>query len=118
MRTAIRTASPLSTGSEPGRPRHTGQTLLFGRAPNDVEQPQKILVSGEELRVHLEADDRLELGRHRPSPRASVRVLAIDAGVRGIARLVARVLGLARPVAAGEPPSSRSFSKMNWSRES
>src|SRR6516162_3521274 len=31
-------------GSVPGRPRHTGQTLLFGGSPKRVEQPQKILV--------------------------------------------------------------------------
>ena len=28
----------------PGRPRQTGQTCVFGSAPNSVEQPQKIFV--------------------------------------------------------------------------
>ena len=34
----------FTTGSEPGRPRQTGQTWVFGSAPNAVEQPQNILV--------------------------------------------------------------------------
>ena len=34
----------FTTGSEPGRPRQTGQTWLFGSAPNVVRQPQNILV--------------------------------------------------------------------------
>ena len=41
---AISTDCRLSTGSAPGRPRHTGQTLVFGGAPKLVGQPQKILV--------------------------------------------------------------------------
>src|SRR6266404_4161901 len=43
--TANSTTLRLSTGSAPGRPRHTGQTLLLGAAPNCVEQPQKILLA-------------------------------------------------------------------------
>src|SRR5205807_2857337 len=39
------TALRLSTGRAPGSPRHTGQTLVFGGAPNWVEQEQKILVA-------------------------------------------------------------------------
>ena len=39
------TARRLSTGSAPGRPRQTGQTLVFGGAPNAVLHPQKIFVS-------------------------------------------------------------------------
>ena len=42
--TANSTACWFSTGSAPGRPRQTGQTLVFGGSPNCVEQPQKILV--------------------------------------------------------------------------
>ena len=34
----------FTTGSEPGRPRQTGQTWLFGSAPKMVVQPQNILV--------------------------------------------------------------------------
>ena len=34
----------LITGSEPGRPRQTGQTWVFGSAPKPVGQPQNILV--------------------------------------------------------------------------
>ena len=36
------TATRLSTGSDPGSPRHVGQTWLFGSAPNSVAQPQNI----------------------------------------------------------------------------
>ena len=39
------TAFLLSTGSAPGIPRQTGQTFVFGRAPNRVEQEQKIFVT-------------------------------------------------------------------------
>src|SRR5271169_385653 len=43
-RTANSTASRFSTGSEPGSPRHTGQTLLLGGAPKAAEHEQKILL--------------------------------------------------------------------------
>src|SRR3989338_6127222 len=33
-------AFALSTGSTPGKPRHTGQTCVFGGAPKTAEQPQ------------------------------------------------------------------------------
>src|SRR5271157_3557600 len=39
------TPAAFSTGSAPGSPRHTGQTLLLGCAPKLVGQPQKILVA-------------------------------------------------------------------------
>src|SRR5215469_18405336 len=39
------TAFLLRTGSAPGIPRQTGQTLVFGGVPNLVEQEQKILVA-------------------------------------------------------------------------
>src|SRR5580692_10519195 len=39
------TARRLRTGSAPGRPRQTGQTLVLGGAPNLLAQPQKALVS-------------------------------------------------------------------------
>src|ERR1017187_2818950 len=42
--TANSTARWFNTGNGPGKPRHTGQTLLFGGSPNWVEQAQKILV--------------------------------------------------------------------------
>ncbi|COZ31971.1 Uncharacterised protein [Mycobacterium tuberculosis] len=35
----------MSTGSEPGKPRHTGHTWVFGSPPNVVVQPQNILVA-------------------------------------------------------------------------
>src|SRR3954463_9494472 len=44
-RTAKSTVFLFRTGSAPGSPRHTGQTLVFGGAPNFVEQPQKIFVA-------------------------------------------------------------------------
>ena len=43
IRIADSTALALTTGSEPGRPRQTGQTWVLGSAPNAVEQPQNIL---------------------------------------------------------------------------
>src|SRR5438067_1371869 len=42
--TANSTARLFSTGKAPGSPRQTGQTLVFGAAPNLVEQPQNALV--------------------------------------------------------------------------
>ena len=39
------TARRFRTGSAPGRPRQTGQTLVFGGAPKRLAQPQKALVS-------------------------------------------------------------------------
>ena len=42
---ASSTAFSLSTGSEPGRPRHTGQTLVLGSPPKAFEQPQNSLVA-------------------------------------------------------------------------
>src|SRR6185312_14354400 len=41
---ASSTAWRLRTGRAPGRPRQTGQTLVFGAAPNSTGQPQKIFV--------------------------------------------------------------------------
>src|SRR5712671_5405251 len=38
------TARLFNTGRAPGNPRHTGQTLVLGGAPNLVEQPQNALV--------------------------------------------------------------------------
>src|SRR3954467_1039840 len=45
IRTADSSAFSLSTGRAPGRPRQTGQTWVFGAAPNTVEQPQNIFVT-------------------------------------------------------------------------
>ncbi len=45
MRIADSTAAWLTTGSEPGRPRHTGHTWVFGSAPNVVGHGQNILVA-------------------------------------------------------------------------
>src|SRR5438552_15242418 len=41
--TAIITASRFKTGRAPGNPKQTGHVLVFGGAPNCVEQEQKIL---------------------------------------------------------------------------
>ena len=60
IRMADSTAVALTTGSAPGRPRHTGQTWVLGSAPNPVAQPQNILVRGVQLDVHLEAQHRVE----------------------------------------------------------
>src|SRR5919112_2072730 len=43
-RTANLIASALGTGNAPGKPRHTGHTLLLGGSPNVVRLPQNILV--------------------------------------------------------------------------
>src|SRR5918999_410317 len=43
-RTASLIASALGTGNAPGKPRHTGQTLVLGGSPNVVRLPQNILV--------------------------------------------------------------------------
>jgi hypothetical protein len=44
MRIADSTACWLSTGSDPGSPRHTGHTWVLGSPPNWLGQPQNILV--------------------------------------------------------------------------
>ena len=38
-------AARLVTGSEPGSPRQTGQTCVFGSPPNRAGQPQNIFVT-------------------------------------------------------------------------
>ena len=42
MRRMPSIASSFGTGRAPGRPRHTGQTLVLGSAPNSTAQPQNI----------------------------------------------------------------------------
>ena len=44
MRIVYSIAVRFTTGSEPGRPRQTGQIWLLGSAPKVVTQPQNILV--------------------------------------------------------------------------
>ncbi len=74
MRIASSTARRLSTGSAPGYPRQTGQTFVFGGAPNAVAQPQKIFVcvsrrawTSRPMTVsHMEADYRV-VRRSRPT---------------------------------------------------
>src|SRR5437868_8857139 len=41
---AISRARPFNTGSAPGSPKQTGQTLVLGGAPKPVAHPQKILL--------------------------------------------------------------------------
>ena len=45
-------ASRLGTGSVPGWPRQTGQTLVLGSSPNPLRQPQNILVRVESSTWH------------------------------------------------------------------
>ena len=45
MAMASSTARWLSTGSDPGRPRQTGQTLVLGSSPNMLGHPQNSLVA-------------------------------------------------------------------------
>ena len=42
---AISTTRRFSTGSTPGWPVQTAQVFEFGGEPNEVEQPQKILLA-------------------------------------------------------------------------
>ncbi len=43
MRMVDSIARALTTGSDPGRPRHTGHTWVFGSDPKSVAHPQNIL---------------------------------------------------------------------------
>ncbi len=45
MAMASSTAFWLTTGSEPGSPRHTGHTLVLGWSPNRFGHPQNSLVA-------------------------------------------------------------------------
>src|SRR6266508_5664236 len=45
MRNTNSTARSPSTGSEPGSPRHTGQTFVFGSAPNSFLHEQNSFVA-------------------------------------------------------------------------
>src|SRR6266850_873784 len=42
VRVVSRNASSLATGNTPGRPRQTGQTWVFGGAPNSFAHPHHI----------------------------------------------------------------------------
>ena len=44
MRMVASIAAAFATGSDPGSPRQTGHTWVFGSAPNAVRQPQNIFV--------------------------------------------------------------------------
>ena len=58
---AVSIAARLMTGNAPGSRRQTGQTWVFGGASAySAEQPQYILIAGEELGVDLQPDDGLE----------------------------------------------------------
>ena len=57
------TALALSTGSAPGRPRQTGQMLVFGAEPKLVGATAEGLGGGEQLHVDFESDDGLVLGQ-------------------------------------------------------
>src|SRR2546423_15718143 len=45
MRMAYSTAWRLRTGSEPGSPRHTAQTLVLGSSPKELRHEQNSLVA-------------------------------------------------------------------------
>ena len=57
-RSANSTACSLSTGSDPGSPRHTGQTLRVRLGAELVRAPAEQLRRRGQLDVHLEADHR------------------------------------------------------------
>ena len=62
MRIVDSTATRLTTGMDPGRPRHTGQTWVLASAPKAVGQEQNIFEFGAELDVRLEPEHGLEDG--------------------------------------------------------
>ncbi len=45
MRRASSTARRFITGSEPGRPRQTGQMFVFGSSPKALRHPQNSFVA-------------------------------------------------------------------------
>ena len=55
-------AAALATGSEPGRPRQTGQVWVLGSAPNVGRAAAEHLRGGAQLDVGLQADHRLVAG--------------------------------------------------------
>ena len=65
MRIAYSTAISLRTGSEPGRPRQTGQMLVFGSLPKAFAAAAEQLGRGAQLAVDLEPDDDLPVGSSR-----------------------------------------------------
>ena len=58
------TARLFSTGSAPGKPRHTGQVLLVRRIAEAGRAGAKDFRGSLQLHVHFEPDDRL-ISRHR-----------------------------------------------------
>ena len=62
MRMVDSMAAALATGSEPGRPRQTGQVWVLGSAPNVGGAAAEHLGRGAELDVGLQADHRLVAG--------------------------------------------------------
>src|SRR5580658_3749683 len=72
---ASSTASRLRTGRAPGRPRQTGQTLVFGGAPKLVGQPQKILVRV----ASWTCTSRPITGSYRAITSGDTAVVALDA---------------------------------------
>ena len=67
----------LSTGSAPGRPRHTWQVMALGGSTTRVEQPQKIFGRGLELDM-APRDRRPAHTRRGPRERWFVAVLVIS----------------------------------------
>ena len=68
MAMASSTACWLSTGSEPGSPRQTGQTLVLGSSPNALGQPQNSLVAVLSSQWTSRPMTISQPGRHRPAP--------------------------------------------------
>ena len=60
--TASSTARRFSTGSAPGSPRQTGQTLVFGARAEARRAGAENLGRGGQLHMHFEADNRLVFG--------------------------------------------------------
>ena len=63
MRMVDSIAVSLATGSEPGRPRHTGQIWVFGSAPKVVAHPQNIF-DAVDSSTCVSSRDRVVAGRH------------------------------------------------------
>src|SRR2546422_188110 len=87
--TAIITASRFKTGRAPGNPKQTGQVLVFGGAPNCVEQEQKILdwvsscaCTSRPITVSYSIADQCQTYLNHPARAVEVSLALISYGIR------------------------------------
>ena len=105
MRMVASMAAWLATGRLPGRPRQTGQTWVFGSAPNSVRAAAEHLGLGAQLDVRLQADHRLEAG-DASSKVSSVTVLMLVLQIGRSARTSPSLAVSSRP-ARGSSSTAR-----------